>query len=265
VNTLTFQGILLSVKKAISKLKSKTKDTNNSQRPYISPYLKILLKEQKGAKYMYKILNKNNEIPTCKITWAKTIPTVQEWSSLDWKNIFSIPFSITKDASIQWFQIRIIHRILGTNSLLYKINYKDAPTCNFCNSEEETIEHLFWQCKIIEPIIKATFKYKNSPMISLDMKKMLFGYTCNTQSVTEKNVLLILAKMYIFSCKTNKTTITANGLKRYFTSKLRILKCSELQKVSLCEFEKKWKPLKHIVNLNEVLIDLSLTNNHFCV
>ena len=29
----------------------------------------------------------------------------------------------TKSSKLQWFQYRIIHRILGTNSLLYKINF----------------------------------------------------------------------------------------------------------------------------------------------
>ena len=49
----------------------------------------------------------------------------------------------TKSSKLQWFQYRIIHRILGTNSLLYKINQKPNDKCSFCLKEVETIEHIF--------------------------------------------------------------------------------------------------------------------------
>ena len=37
-----------------------------------------------------------------------------------WKNILTFPFSLVKDTNLRWVQFRIIHRILGTNSLLCK-------------------------------------------------------------------------------------------------------------------------------------------------
>ena len=60
------------------------------------------------------------------------------------RNIF-LPFFITKDSYIhvQWFQNRIIHRILGINNFLYKIKYIVSSDCTFCTNEHETIEHLF--------------------------------------------------------------------------------------------------------------------------
>jgi hypothetical protein len=51
--------------------------------------------------------------------------------------------SFTKSSKLQWFQYIIIHRILGTNSLLYKINQKPNDKCSFCLEEVETIEHIF--------------------------------------------------------------------------------------------------------------------------
>jgi hypothetical protein len=41
---------------------------------------------------------------------------------------------------------RIIHRILGTNTFLYKIKVKDCNLCTFCKEEPETIKHLQWWC-----------------------------------------------------------------------------------------------------------------------
>ena len=61
-----------------------------------------------------------------------------------WKKILTFPFSLVKDTKLRWFQFRIIHRILGTNSLLCKMGIKTDNKCSFCNREKETIKHLFW-------------------------------------------------------------------------------------------------------------------------
>jgi hypothetical protein len=53
------------------------------------------------------------------------------------------PKKRTKSSKLQWFQYRIIHRILGTNSLLYEINKKPNDKFSFCLEEVETIEHIF--------------------------------------------------------------------------------------------------------------------------
>jgi len=64
-------------------------------------------------------------------------------SELNWESIYSIPFQITRDTYTQWFQARIIHRILGTNSLLFKMNITNTKMCTFCGSVEETLIHIF--------------------------------------------------------------------------------------------------------------------------
>jgi hypothetical protein len=51
-----------------------------------------------------------------------------------------------KKHKLCWFQYRIIHRILGTNTFLYKIKVKDCNLCTFYKEEPETIEHLLWGC-----------------------------------------------------------------------------------------------------------------------
>jgi hypothetical protein len=233
----------------MSNLSIKAENLKKTQRPYISPYLKLLVQEQKGAKSMYNILNKNNDTPICKVRWQSKLLL----TNLHWKIIFNNPFYITSDSSLQWFQVRIIHRLLGTNSFLHKIKYKDSPLCTFCNKEEETIEHLFWQCTITNSIIKSTLIFKTSPFNQLDLETLLFGYTSQTKKDAAKNTVLILTKMYIFLCKKNDTSITDTGLKKYLNFKVKILKHSELQKLSLCEFRNKWRPFNHIINLHEVL------------
>jgi hypothetical protein len=42
---------------------------------------------------------------------------------------------------------------IGTNTFLYKIKVKDNVFCTFCQEDEETIEHLFWNYEIVQAFI----------------------------------------------------------------------------------------------------------------
>ena len=88
--------------------------------------------------------------------------------NLNWKEIYCLPFITTKSSKLQWFQYIIIHRILGTNSLLYKINQKPNDKCSFCLEEVERIEHIFWSCNKISKLWEE---------LPLNLTIILFGIT----------------------------------------------------------------------------------------
>ena len=67
-------------------------------------------------------------------------------------------FRITNDVQLRWFHYRIIHRILATNTLLYKIGIEDSDLCTFCKCNAETLSHLFWECYYV-PILTSEFRW----------------------------------------------------------------------------------------------------------
>ena len=69
---------------------------------------------------------------------------------VNWDMIYKIPFYCTKNNQFSVFQYKILHRILSTNSLLFKCKLKETQDCNFCNETKETILHLFWECNIVK-------------------------------------------------------------------------------------------------------------------
>ena len=87
-------------------------------KPFVPLQVISILKYQKGTQPMYNIVKTNTTLPICMSKWTSTFETIE---SKDWNHIFGMPFSITRDSSLQWFQYRIIHRIIGTNYFLYKI------------------------------------------------------------------------------------------------------------------------------------------------
>ena len=111
--------------------------------PLIPTYLYIYMKNEKDCKDMYIILNHNPETATGRVTWSK----IYDFDDNAWNDIYLWPFKITKDITLQWFQTRIKHNILATNSFLHRIKYIKDPGCSFCAKEPENIKHLLWECE----------------------------------------------------------------------------------------------------------------------
>ena len=99
--------------------------------------------------FLQKMLLSNFELPTKQQErWKEEINT----EIVNWDLIYKIPFYCTKSNQFTVFQYKILHRILSTNSLLFKCKLKDTQQCNLCNETKETILHLFWKCNIVKSL-----------------------------------------------------------------------------------------------------------------
>ena len=139
-------------------------------------------------------------MPTSITTWDKKLP--YSFTKKDWEAIFLMPFSITRDTKIRWFQYRIIDRILGTGAYLFKINYAESSTCTYSKKYPETIEHLFWTYRYSQAHVRNYLMSQNNIFGNLTLKEILFVYiNCSKKT---KNLLPIIFKMYIFNCRNKK-------------------------------------------------------------
>ena len=83
-----------------------------------------ILQRKRGAKDMYNIMTEYKENIASYIRWNR----IYDIQTEDWKNIYELPFCITKCAQLQWFQFRITcnHKILAINAFLRKLNASDT-------------------------------------------------------------------------------------------------------------------------------------------
>jgi hypothetical protein len=65
---------------------------------------------------------------------------------IDWCQVYERANRIPMDTKTKDFQYRFIHDILSNKYWLHKWKVKESAECTYCNSESETIEHLFWSC-----------------------------------------------------------------------------------------------------------------------
>ena len=70
----------------------------------------------------------------------------------DWRIIYTIPLKSTIDTYLRNFQYKFLSRIVPTNKFLTKCGLKACSLCEFCQSNIETIDHLFWECNYIKEL-----------------------------------------------------------------------------------------------------------------
>ena len=126
----------------------------------------------KVTQYINKyLIGKKSQEPTA----------IQKWQEIDnkeydWKNILSLPYLAVRDTKLHYFQFRFLHRIPGTNMFLFKINVKDSPLCTFCQRNNETLEHLFWDCDYVSNVWSESCNLCLKINFDLDYDHIKFGY-----------------------------------------------------------------------------------------
>ncbi|MCG7878665.1 MAG: reverse transcriptase domain-containing protein [Candidatus Thiodiazotropha endolucinida] len=197
--------------------------------------IKLIMKSLKGSKDMYTLLTNKNIIPTSQLKWERIFNNTQ----LNWKYIYGAPAKSCHNTKMHWFQFRIIHRIIATNDLLLKMNIRQSNLCTFCNAEPEKIEHLFWQCNVVnrfwdtvEQWIFATANY----MVNIDKHRALFGISSMSPAMQPINYILIATRHYIYTCRVNSSNLSLllwkNYVKKLFeTEKLIAIKNSTYDKL----------------------------------
>ena len=134
-------------------------------------------------------------MPTASLKWNLHFP------NLNWKTIFSKCYKTSRDTQLQWFQARLLHRILPTEKYLHMCKIKDSPSCKFCRDSVETITHLFWECEVVkkfwdELLILLHERCQHCSRLYFCIELIIFGGTNNittdktTQTHTTTNMYL---------------------------------------------------------------------------
>ena len=67
-------------------------------------------------------------LASAKVKFSKLFPG----ENLDWKTVYKIPFLTTIDLKTKTFWFKSLHRILFSNSALFKMKFYSLPLCTFC-------------------------------------------------------------------------------------------------------------------------------------
>ena len=124
------------------------------------------------SQYIYEYVSLIGQLPKCERKWSEYLNT-----ELNWEDIHIIPYCITRETYMQSFQYKIVHRFYPCNYAL-SIWYSDhTPCCNYCG-EIDYLEHIFFNCKQVEPLwdaIQGWWKNILDVTFKLNAQIVLFG------------------------------------------------------------------------------------------
>ena len=104
--------------------------------------------------------------------------------------------------------VKLLHRCYPVKAKLLKYKIDIDTDCSFCGNGEETIPHLFWDCRYSHvfwiDVNNFICSYLKSS-IKLNIQKVLFGLSTADESNADKryviNLLLLYAKFHIHCTK----------------------------------------------------------------
>jgi hypothetical protein len=181
-----------------NKLKIETETENT-----VPSLLQNLLKQKSPNKFIYNVQAEN-------IRQELEIKPQVKWNNLfenlNWNEIYKIPFESTIDNKLRSFQYKYLMRIIPTNNYLYKCNITETSLCDFCNSNVENIQHLFWECQLVRAFWTELDNYLLQQIINIHMnfRTICFGVEKSFNSTTI-NCIIIIGKYFIFKNKYAKT------------------------------------------------------------
>ena len=169
------------------------------------------------------------------------------FSDTNWSKIFELPFKSTQESKFHWLQYQILHRICPTNQYLFKLKIKDSPKCSFCNTDIETLEHLFFECTQIRELwcdVEEWIINQFHVPVNFDKYSVMFGKYYNRHMYRFQNLILLVVKQYIFSCRyQNNPRVHIAAIKKSITDRIMIEKYLLLRNCRYDEYESHWQSI----------------------
>ena len=163
----------------------------------------------------------------------------------DWSIYFRILKKCCRNTYLINFQYKFLHRVIPTNTFLFKIHIKDTKLCSFCNVEDETVEHLFFNCPLIFPFPRAFYDCLKRYFHNIEFHKEQFLLGFKEESLT-LNLLILIAKNYIYKCKLKEKIPNIIELKYRIKNYYSLEQYIAIKNNNLKGFEKYWTPVKHV-------------------
>jgi len=203
-NFLVYHGVVSCIKS----LRNATENQYEKNRN-LSTFVENFIKARKSSRLAYeKLVSTKQSGPSksqekwcvnCNLQCSKTI---------DWGMAYKLPFCSPKATKLIIFHFKLLHRCLATNDFLNKIGIRENDICTFCRTEKESLFHLFWSCCKTSCFWQGFIKWLAENQIKLKSNiftpDVIIGLRSDTLSNTKEYFYFLVARYYIWTCKTKE-------------------------------------------------------------
>ena len=138
----------------------------------------------------------------------------------NWESIYTLGFQLTICTKLRAFYWKLNHGLIYGNKQLHRFGIKENSNCHFCTTPLQTWQHIMIECSAIQTIwcmVEAEFSSIFNDRIT-DVEKELCAFD-NDDTHTQKNLILLIVKQYIYKCNLDEVSPTWAGL----IAKIRLL------------------------------------------
>ena len=122
---------------------------NIEHRQHTTQLTRLIPIEKLTAKQCYLLLSHNiKEKPTAQVKILEIL-NLQE---IDWYKIYTLARKSTLDSYARMFHFKCVNNILYLNKSLARMGLCENSICSYCNHDDETIVHLFYDCTVTTEI-----------------------------------------------------------------------------------------------------------------
>ena len=180
------------------------------------------------------------------------IPTSQNYynikfndHNLDWKSIYLLPRKVTLDSHTRIFQYKILNNILYLNEKLFKFRISSSSLCSFCNTSEETPEHLLSLCTHTLTLWSQLQVFLDGYIVLPDLvpQTAILGYLNIDNDFILINHLLLIFKQYLYKSRLESKVSFVSVLSNIKKIKQRECTIAEINPTRPNFIRKKWRKL----------------------
>ena len=165
-----------------------------------------------------------------------------QFQNIKWKLVYTTYIRSTISSKLRNFQYKFLTRIIPTNKWLYKCKLVSSSLCDFCNMYTDSLNHLFWECHVIQQFWRDLQIFLATKHINIDFsyEMISFGILDKIHSCYSKNFIIFSAKYFIFINKCYKTTPQITNYKQYLYNQINVEKQIAMNRDKLVSHEQKW-------------------------
>ena len=144
----------------------------------------------------------------------------------DFQKIYRNRKTLNYDNKLSFFQFLINRNNMYTNQKLSTFKEWISPLCTFCKQQDETINHLFWDCPTVSYFLTQCiqylyFHYEGFQNLNRKLNKENFIFGIRKESYTTiDNVIFMLIKKFIWNKRCTEENPTINTLKSHLKTEL---------------------------------------------
>ena len=161
-------------------------------------------------------------------TAQSKIPSSDNVSKESLPLYYSLPFAVTTETRLSIFQYTIIHDILPTNSLSFKMKIPGTKKCPLCQDQIHDIRHLFVKCPFVNTSwhhFHKWFTFDNDLKRSVTPTEILYGVINRKKLNIALNHIVIINKFNIYYSNVNEIPPNFQAFLSLLKEKINIEKC----------------------------------------